>query len=232
MKFWDKEVPLPYVIGRPPKFLVTAGVVAGLLFAPAAAMATPGNGRNPQSLPRSAPQPASPDASCPTVVSTPVLDRFGDDALYSPVPGGTFNGPRTQWSLSDASVVKNNEPWNVINAPRSRSLELNPGGSATSPSFCLDNGFPSFRFFAATADGGSDSSLSVQVLWADAEGDSGSLPIETLSGGDYPDWTLTPSLALGSALADGQTVSAQLVFTASPTSSWNIDDVLLDPYAK
>lgn len=223
---------MPYVIGRPPKFLVTAGVVAGLLFAPAAAMANPGNGRNPQSLPQSAPQPASPNANCPSVVSTPVLDRFGDDALYSPIPGGSFNTPRTSWSLSDASVVRDHEPWNVISAPRSRSLQLDGGGSATSPSFCLDNGFPSFRFFARNNDGGSDSSLSVQVLWTDAEGDSGSLPIDTLSAGDYADWTLTPSLALGSALADGQTVSAQLVFTASPTASWNIDDVLLDPYAK
>jgi hypothetical protein len=58
------------------------------------------------------------------------------------------------------------------------------------------------------------------------------MPVDTLNGSDYNAWGLTPSLALGSALADGQTVSAQLMFTASPGTSWNIDDVLLDPYAK
>ncbi len=128
--------------------------------------------------------------------------------------------------------MKDHEPWNVLGIRRSRSLLLNPGGSATSPSFCLDTTFPSFRFFARNNDGASDSSLNVQVVWTDADGNTGSLPVDTLSAGDYSSWALTPSLKLGSELADGQTVSAQLVFTASPDSSWNVDDVLLDPYAK
>jgi hypothetical protein len=162
-----------------------------------------------------------------------VLARFGDTALYSPLPGGAFNGRKTNWSLSGAAVVKASEPWNVLNISSAHSLSIDPGGSATSPPFCLDSTFPSFRFFAHNADGGSDSTLDVQVLWTDAAGDSGSLPVETLNGGDYTSWTLTPSLALGSALAEGMTVTAQLQFSASPSSSpWNIDDVLLDPYAK
>ena len=40
------------------------------------------------------------------------------------------------------------------------------------------------------------------------------------------------SLALGSLLPSGMTVSAQFVFTADQGSAWNIDDVYVDPYAR
>jgi hypothetical protein len=45
-------------------------------------------------------------------------------------------------------------------------------------------------------------------------------------------WQLTAPLNLGSALNNGQTVNAQLVFTASAGSTWQIDDVYIDPYAR
>jgi hypothetical protein len=54
----------------------------------------------------------------------------------------------------------------------------------------------------------------------------------TLSAGDYSSWQPTPSLALGSLLPSGMTVSAQFVFTADQGSAWNIDDVYVDPYAR
>jgi hypothetical protein len=72
----------------------------------------------------------------------------------------------------------------------------------------------------------------VTVQWTDSQGNSGSIPVYALNAGNYLTWQLSPSLALGSAVADGTMVSAHLVFSAPGNSSWDIDDVLLDPYAK
>jgi hypothetical protein len=60
----------------------------------------------------------------------------------------------------------------------------------------------------------------------------GYTPLGTLNAGDYSSWQPTPSLALGSLLPPGMTVSAQFVFTADQGSAWNIDDVYVDPYAR
>ncbi|MDQ6834756.1 MAG: hypothetical protein M3016_01065 [Actinomycetota bacterium] len=135
------------------------------------------------------------------------------------------------WTLSNASVVSGNEPWNVNNSADSNSLSISPGGYAMSDSFCLDSTFPSYRFFAQSSSA-SRGALVTGVRWTDSSGHSGMVPINFLRSGDYTSWQLTPSYALGSALANGNTVSAQLVFYATPGASWNIDDVLLDPYAK
>jgi hypothetical protein len=176
--------------------------------------------------------PASPDASCPGVTSTQLLTGLGDWAYYAPVSGGTFEGSTAGWSFTDASVVSGNEPWHVFGSSDSNSLGIEAGGSATSPPFCVDNTLPSFRFFANSADHGKHSGLDVAAHWTLSNGDSGQSDIKTLSAKSYNSWKLSPALPLGSALASGQTVSVQFVFTAGTGSAWNIDDVLLDPYAK
>lgn len=243
---------MPYVIGRPSKFLALAVTMAGMLIAvqPAAAsplgpppplgpgqLLGPGQPLGPghrvaPPLPLAPPAPAGPNSSCPQVPSSALLRAFGDSANYSPLIGGNFDGPTPGWTLDNASVANDPEPFAIPGVPGRRSLLIGRGGSATSPAFCLDNGFPSFRFFADFVGGNHHGTLTVSEQWVDAEGNSGSTPIDTLNRTDYGSWTLTPSLPLGSALAEGQTVSAQLVFTASRHSSWEIDDILLDPYAK
>jgi hypothetical protein len=70
------------------------------------------------------------------------------------------------------------------------------------------------------------------VQWTDSQGNPGSIPVYALIAGNYPTWQLSPSLTLGSAVADGTTVSAHPVFTVPGNSSSDIDDILLDPYAK
>jgi hypothetical protein len=231
---------VPYVIGRPSKFLALAGTIAGLLFVAQPAMADGGNqnsqGQNGQGqqwsqLPQVPAIPASTYASCPAVSSAQLLSQFGDSAYYSPLSGGTFEGSTAGWFFNDASVVSGNEPYYVVNSSDSNSLNLSPGGLAVSPSFCLDSGWPSFRFFAQSS-GSSWGSLVVAVRWTDSQGNSGQALVSFLSASRYSSWTLTPSLGLGSALASGATVSAQIVFYATPGASWNVDDVLLDPYAK
>jgi hypothetical protein len=225
---------VPYVIGRPPKrVLALVATTVGILVSASPALAD-GQHRNHQDeqVPQVAAIPASPDAPCPAVPSTQLLSGLGDSGYYAPLSGGTFEGSTDGWSFRDASVVSGNEPWNVFDSADSNSLRIEAGGSATSPSFCLDNTLPSFRFFANSADRGRHSGLNVAVRWTASDGESGKVPVKSLSAGSYDSWRLTPALPLGSVLSDGQTVSVQLVFTAGTGSDWNIDDVLLDPYAK
>jgi hypothetical protein len=225
---------LPYVIGRPPKrVLALLATTVGMLVTAAPALAE-GHNRNYQDdqVPQVAAIPASPGASCPGITSTPLLAALGDPGYYAPVSGGSFEGSTTGWSFRDASVVSGNEPWNVFGSTDSNSLSIAAGGSATSPPFCVDNTLPSFRFFANSADDARHSGLKVAVRWTLSNGASGQIRVKTLSASSYDSWQLTPTLPLGSVLSAGQTVSAQLVFTAGGRSSWNIDDVLLDPYAK
>ncbi len=235
---------MPYVIGRPPKRAVAlVAAIVGMLVSASPALADSqnsnyrdGQNRTYQGQIPQAPQvpatPVSPDASCPAVTATPLLSGLGDLAFYAPVSGGTFEGSTTGWSFKDASVVSGNEPWKVFGWTDSNSLRIEAGGSATSPPFCVDNTLPSFRLFANSADRGRHARLDVAVRWTLSTGESGQVPVQALSARDYSSWKLTPTLPLGSALSAGQTASVQLVFTAGEGSAWNIDDVLLDPYAK
>jgi hypothetical protein len=211
---------MPYVIGRPSKFLALASSIAAMMVAAPSAIADGFNSSNP-------PQPT---ASCSSVSSNQLLSSLGDSNLYAPLPGGTFEDGGQGWSYNNASVVSGNEPWNVVNANDSQSLNISAGGSATSPVLCVDSTFPSFRFFAN--NNGNSGKLTVQARYTTSTGYSGTQWVTGLSAGQYSEWAPTPSVALGSQVPAGMTVNVQFVFIASNPSSWNIDDVLVDPYAK
>ena len=215
---------MPYVIGRPSKFLALAGTIAGLLV-----VASPAMAHRTDYVPQVASQPASSDASCPTVAASQLLSGFGDLNYYAPVDEGTFEGSTDAWTLNDATVVNDNEPWNVVSSTDSQSLRLSSYGSATSPSFCIDSRLPSFRFFAENTSGGKKSTLYVSVQLTDAQGNTVSTQAYAIHGRRYSSWALSPSFAFNAL--DTGTVSAQIEVSTT-RGSWRIDDVLLDPYAK
>jgi hypothetical protein len=167
------------------------------------------------------------------VVSQPFL-QFGDSAYYTPVRGGSFSGPLGGWTLNTAAVAAGGDPWNVADAPAPdrRMLQISGGGEAVSPTFCLSNEFPTWRFFLQSVGSSSASALNVWVQWTDAQGNSGHVPVTALDGSSYGSWSPSPVLVAGSGLADGATVNAQLVFNAKPGDAWNVDDVYVDPYAR
>ena len=217
---------MPYVIGRPPKrVLAIVATTVGMLVTASPALADP-------SVPTVAASPASPVASCPSVSAAQDLSSLGDYNFYAPLSGGTFEGSTAGWTFNNASVVSGNEPWNVVSSSDSNSLNIAAGGSATSPTFCVDSTFPSFRFFAQSLGGGYRSNLNVSAIWTLSSGMSGKTGITHLYSGAYTSWEPTPSFPLGSQLPVGQTATVQFVFSAGPGAAWNIDDVLLDPYAK
>jgi hypothetical protein len=63
--------------------------------------------------------------------------KFGDDRDYVLAPGGSFDGNVAGWQFSGGTQV--------VRSTKGRSLQLPKGGSAISPSMCLDLHFPTFR---------------------------------------------------------------------------------------
>ena len=170
-------------------------------------------------------------ATCQTpAVSTP-FSQWGDSNDYFLAPGGSFEGTADQvgWTLSNATLTSGNEPFLVNDSGDSQSLTIGGGGSATSPFFCVDNTMSSLRFFAQQVSAGGG--LRVQALVQTSDGVS-TVSLAHLLDGSMPTWAPTdPIAADSSGLADGQTLSVALQFTVrSPSASWQIDDVYVDPY--
>jgi hypothetical protein len=179
------------------------------------------------------PAAAAPRLTCPTLSSAPLFTALGDNANYTPLSGGTFEGSMTGWTLNHAAVAPGNETWHVAGSSDDQSLSIAPGGSAVSPTFCVSSLTPSWRFFANAADGSSSSVLHVAAQVSTPGGHVMTFPLTSLSGSNYDSWAATPSLILGRVLPPGLSVNVRFVFTAdSDGSAWSIDDVFVDPYAK
>lgn len=171
-------------------------------------------------------------ASCPTQPVTTPFTQWGDNNNYFLVPGGTFEGASDQlgWNLSNASVTAGNEPFYANSSSDNQSLTINGGGSATSPYFCVDNSMQTLRFFAQEVSGGSD--LHVQALLQMPGGGAISLPVADLADGSMPSWAPTLPISGDSAEIPGDSslmVALQFSVPASG-SSWQIDDLFVDPY--
>src|SRR4051794_40927743 len=74
--------------------------------------------------------------------------RWGDPARYVLAPDGGCEAGAAGWSRSGAETMADNESFYVHAAGESAALELQPGGSATSPAMCVGIEHPTLRLFA------------------------------------------------------------------------------------
>jgi hypothetical protein len=182
--------------------------------------------------------PAAQAAGCGTrALSTPFASK-GDTNTYFLAPGGGFENGYGGWALSNASVVAGNETFYLGSTGDRSSLKVS--SSATSPSICITRDDPQVRFVAksvANGTGGNYSQLNVSAVIHGAHGTVMSYYLGTLPASGYADWTITPQLSWGSALADylfgdDGTASIQLQFTVQGQGgSWLVDDVYVDPFS-
>jgi hypothetical protein len=170
--------------------------------------------------------------NCPDrQISTPFAP-WGDGGSYYQVADGGFEAGATDWNLSGATVVTDNERFDVNRPTDTQSLSLPAGAQATSPSTCVDLGEDTIRLFVK-APGDPESTLHIQAsvedpltglvlsLGYDISGDTGN--------GDWSptDPIVVPNL-LGGLLFTGRLT---LVFTTrGAPAAWNIDDVYVDPF--
>jgi hypothetical protein len=170
-------------------------------------------------------------ASCQAQpVATPFAG-WGDSSNYFLVPGGSFEGTAAQvgWSLSNASLTAGNEPFQVHAASDDQSLTIDGGGSATSPSFCLDATMPYLRFFAQQIAPGGE--LEVQAVFRIRQHQV-AVPLGALADGSMPSWAPVRQIALqGGLLPAWRRLPVALRFVvAGAHGSWRVDDVYVDPY--
>lgn len=178
---------------------------------------------------------AGPLVASATGCDNPALENpflpWLDPADYVLAPDGTLEGGAAGWTLSGAATVSGNEPFYVHGAQESRSLEIAPGGSATTPAMCVGIEHPTLRLFARRAGGSLLSTLRVDVLFEDAWGSVHSLMIGTVLAG--PAWQPTPAMPVVAnllPLLPGDTAPVAFRFVPQgPAATWRIDDVYVDP---
>jgi hypothetical protein len=168
--------------------------------------------------------------TCPALWTTPFAP-WKDMNSYWPAKNGGFEQTLgSDWSLGGgASVVSGNESFYVKSTSDSHSLSIPPGGSATFTPACVSTNSPTMRLFAK--GGSTTSPLTISATVATASGNAkvllGSVPASTL-------WAPTPVIPLyqsltGATLTNGY-LTLQLHFTNNGSSSWQIDDVYVDPF--
>jgi hypothetical protein len=154
---------------------------------------------------------------------------FGDKAQYKIVPGGSFEGALTDWTLTrGAKVVSGNEPWKVGGSTHGKSLVLPAGSSAVTAPTCVGLGEPTLRFFAKK-NRGLLSTLVVSVYVKTSLGLVVPLPVGVVLGNGQ--WKPTnPMLIVANLLPLLPGDRTPVAFQFTPLlGDWQIDDVYVDP---
>ena len=97
--------------------------------------------------------------------SPPLLSSFDDDDFYAPAPGGDFDGGAAGWQLENgASVPRADGGLNVLGMSHGA---LSPPGRCcrVSPTFCVDERYPHFRFSYAQESLEDDADVRVEVVY-------------------------------------------------------------------
>jgi hypothetical protein len=171
---------------------------------------------------------ATPDAAaaCAARPFTTIFSAFGDNALYTLAPDGGLESGGAGWLLAaGASVAGESSSIRLDGKVGARSLELPSGASATTPSICVERGYPSFRFVARSLAAGR-ASLRVDVLYG-ADRTVKSAGTMTPGAG----WGVSPSMKLVEGqykVKAGESGTVRFRFTASG-GTVRVDDVYVDP---
>jgi hypothetical protein len=174
--------------------------------------------------------------SCTNGVLSQSFAQFGDSRNYFLVPGGSFETAAKGWSLGNARVVSDQEPWRVNRDGGTHALSVPAGGSVVSPTVCVGIEHPSMRFFAHRSGGGLLAVASQLVVTARVETSLGlvvEVPVGTITSlTNGTSWNRTPvQVVLASLLPllPGEHTPIQFRFTSVGTAAWVIDDVFVDP---
>ena len=164
-------------------------------------------------------------AACAAPALTTALAAFGDWRSYFVAPGGDFESRARGWTLTGGAAAS---PGSGPLRPgaAANSLRLPAGATATSPAFCVDLNYPTFRFFSTKGN----APLSVDVIYP-ALGSK--KPRATTVKGGAAGWTLAKDVDLRPAVvtkdAGWRLVQLRFLAGAGARGDWLVDDVLIDP---
>jgi hypothetical protein len=159
-------------------------------------------------------------------LSTP-FSKWGDNNLYTLIPGGSFEAHETAWTLTGgANVASGSEPFAATGTLGASSLAIPAGGWARSPFVCVTPEDRTFRFF----DRGEKTTgtLVASVIYKTPVG-LVSVQVGKVTGSSS--WAPSQILHTGAAAATailGGDVNVAFQFTSTSGTS-RVDDVFLDP---
>ena len=174
--------------------------------------------------------------SCTDPDTAPLLSSFDDDDLYAPAPGGTFDGGAGGWQLEGgASVAAADGGLNVLGTSTG-ALDLPVGASAMSPTFCVDDRYPHFRFSLAQESPEEDSDVRVEVVYPGLAKDN-VRKAKDLKAKHGRGWSLSSRIKLNPTHGLKQDAWRLLAVRIThkdgkPGTRVRVDDVLIDPKAR
>lgn len=167
---------------------------------------------------------ASADGSaCSAASSTAVFSAFGDQNLYTPFQGSNFENGAQGWSWGNGANIVSGDDDHLLDTTGLHSAQIPGGGTAKSPHLCVDSTMPSMRFFVRRVSG--SGSLKVTATMDGAGGFT--TTVAAIVG--TTTWAPTAPIVFPVAMAGS---NVQFLFTADPSSTFRIDDVLIDPYRR
>lgn len=186
-----------------------------------------------------APAAAAAEA-CPDLPTTKAFAKFGDNADYSLVAGGSFERGTEGWKLSNARVASSGINQGVL--PGVRALALGGGwisgpSGVITPEFCVNSDHPYFRYMLKAK--GAVGLIATFIRYKAADGSTIQQQIASnvstnLYTGKWVPSELNP-LSIRLALGDEETARVQLVFVTPMSylgAGYYIDDIMVDPYRR
>jgi hypothetical protein len=167
--------------------------------------------------------------SCDPQPTTKPFAQWGDNRDYVIAPGGSFESGAPEWTLNRARVVSGNESFYVGGRSHSRALQIDPGGSATTPEICVGLEHPTIRLFTRS-NRLLLSTLTVEVIVETSVGLKVPVPIGVAL--PHNPWKPSPSYLVVAnllpLLPDNYTPVA-FRFRSLGLGTWWIDDFYVDP---
>ncbi len=168
-------------------------------------------------------------------LSTPLL-AFKDARSYFTAPGGDFQSGTAQgWRFSGgAKIAAGSHSFTSLGLVNQYALSLPAGAVATSPEFCVDLNYPTFRFMMAQVAKDGDGKLAVDVIYPDLEMKN-AREAKKLSSDHSDGWALSRDVELEPKRAGKEAgwrhVALRFRSTAKPddSSEYRIDNLLIDP---
>jgi hypothetical protein len=173
---------------------------------------------------------AATDATCQDPVVSPLLAELGDPRDYFVVPGADFEQGAAGWQLDRGATLTLGSSTLGVPSLTGGSLRLPAGASATSPAFCVDERFPTFRFFLGNFSARARADVDVEVIYpgtADNVREAGTVVSKPLGWALSQDIDLKPEY--GAKVGGWRKVALRFVGSDDTASQTRIDDVVVDP---
>jgi len=173
---------------------------------------------------------SSAQAACSYPDAEQVFTPYKDDAYYQLAPDGGFASGGTGWTLEGgATLVVDSNARGHDGVQEETAVSLPFGASVTSPPVCVDETTPNFRFMMRN-QGDKGGKIRVTVSYENTRKVVKAKNNDVHSD-DVEEWVPTPSLKLETG--DEEERVARITFTAKdPKSSYLVDDVYVDPFAR